>query len=163
MKSLNTLIILTICTGLGSGCAAMLKQWQEDTCHYDGAYSEGMNDAQQGKDMLPARLTHSCPDHTLGDVQTGYREGYTAGSGSGVAVITSRQTVTAPTGPRAYPPRQPQCHDQRDCAEGWCRDRGDGVSVCMHKGVAGDACHSTNDCTHSLWCKDPGNGMKACM
>ena len=54
------------------------------------------------------------------------------------------------------------CNSDIDCHRGWCKDRGDGVRVCMDRGGNGDFCQSSIDCGRGF-CKDRGDGMKVCM
>ena len=59
--------------------------------------------------------------------------------------------------------REPSCLSSLDCGSGeWCKDRGDGRSVCMGNGGGGDSCSSNLDCGRG-WCKDRGDGRKVCM
>jgi hypothetical protein len=58
------------------GCAAMQKDFQDKTCHYDGAFEKGVNDAQQNESMNAERTAYQCPEATKADVRTGYRDGY---------------------------------------------------------------------------------------
>lgn len=56
------------------------------------------------------------------------------------------------------------CNSSLDCGSGgWCKDRGDGVQVCMNKGGHGDSCQSSLDCGSGGWCKDRGDGFMVCM
>jgi hypothetical protein len=54
------------------------------------------------------------------------------------------------------------CSSNLDCGRGWCKDRGDGVHVCMDRGGQGDFCSSNLDCGRG-WCKDRGDGVHVCM
>lgn len=57
-----------------------------------------------------------------------------------------------------------ECSSNLDCGAGsWCKDRGDGVKVCMDSGGHGDFCQNNLDCGSGGWCKDRGDGMKVCM
>lgn len=69
------------------------------------------------------------------------------------------RVVVAPPGTS-----QRGCGSHLDCGHGgWCRDRGDGLKVCMDRGEHGDACRSSIDCGSGGFCKDRGDGMKVCM
>jgi hypothetical protein len=56
------------------------------------------------------------------------------------------------------------CNSSIDCqGGGFCKDRGDGVKVCMNNGVRNQYCHSSIDCGGGLFCKDRGDGINVCM
>jgi hypothetical protein len=56
------------------------------------------------------------------------------------------------------------CNSTIDCASGaFCKNRGDGIKVCMANGGRGDFCVSTIDCSSGLFCKSRGDGLKSCM
>jgi len=74
--------------------------------------------------------------------------------------------VSRSSGPGVYEDGLPYCQNNLDCdgTSNWCKDRGDGIKVCMSsKGHAGDYCTSGLDCGNSLFCKDRGDGLKQCM
>ena len=66
-----------------SGCAQMKELYRQNYCHYDGAYSKGMNDARDGKPMYEG-VAYLCDEGIKSEVERGYREGYTEGSRSGI-------------------------------------------------------------------------------
>ena len=72
MKKL--VLLLPLCL---MACAEMQKDYQTRTCHYDGAYQTGVNDAQNGKNMNVDPLVYNCPEESKEAVRKGYREGYT--------------------------------------------------------------------------------------
>jgi hypothetical protein len=56
------------------------------------------------------------------------------------------------------------CNSSIDCGGGaFCKDRGDGIRICMGDGARDDFCHSSIDCAGGMLCKDRGDGMKVCM
>jgi hypothetical protein len=56
------------------------------------------------------------------------------------------------------------CRSTIDCPSGaFCKDRGDGIRLCMNNGGRGDFCASTIDCSSGLFCKNRGDGLKSCM
>lgn len=57
------------------------------------------------------------------------------------------------------------CQSSIDCpgAGAFCKDRGDGLKVCMNDGARGDFCSSSVDCGGGLFCKDRGDGLNVCM
>ena len=58
----------------------------------------------------------------------------------------------------------PYCTSGIDCGHGsFCRDRGDGVLMCMGQGPTGAPCASGIDCSSGLFCKDRGDGLHLCM
>lgn len=58
----------------------------------------------------------------------------------------------------------PYCNSGIDCGHGtFCRDRGDGVKMCMGGGVTGAPCAVGTDCASGLFCKDRGDGLRLCM
>lgn len=84
MKTSMTLsVLVALLVGLSiTSCAAMRDAY----CHYDGAFSQGMNDAREGKRMNgdPAMICHE-PDKEV--VSRAYREGYLRGTDSGRSVV----------------------------------------------------------------------------
>lgn len=72
-------------------------------------------------------------------------------SAPGVSFSMNTSEPAAPTN------AQQGCRVDFDCASGSiCRNRGDGYSVCMHNGRAGDFCASSNDCVLGLNCRSTG-------
>lgn len=57
-------------------CAQMQQNFIKNYCHYEGAYSLGLNDQQNGHEMLVQRLS-SCPEESHKEALKGYKEGYT--------------------------------------------------------------------------------------
>jgi len=56
------------------------------------------------------------------------------------------------------------CRSSLDCGmNGWCKDRGDGIKVCMDNGAHGESCSNSIDCAGGGFCKDRGDGFKVCM
>lgn len=81
--------------------------------------------------------------------------------GAGVATHTGRR---AARGRAPVEDDLPFCQSGIDCGSGeFCRDRGDGIKLCMGNGVNGDYCSSGIDCDHGLFCKSRGDGFKVCM
>ena len=73
-------------------------------------------------------------------------------------------TPPQPAAPAPLGTSQRSCNSSLDCGSGgWCRDRGDGLKVCMNSGQHGDSCQSALDCGSGGFCKDRGDGMKVCM
>ncbi|MBK7857400.1 MAG: hypothetical protein IPJ65_02005 [Archangiaceae bacterium] len=65
---------------------------------------------------------------------------------------------------RARAVESSSCTSSLDCGPGgWCKDRGDGVNVCMNHGSHGDYCQSSIDCGAGGFCKDRGDGVNVCM
>jgi hypothetical protein len=59
---------------------------------------------------------------------------------------------------------QAYCSSSLDCGSGeFCKDRGDGMKMCMGDNAPGEYCSSSIDCGSGSFCKDPGDGMKMCM
>ncbi len=77
------------------GCAAVKKDFQERTCHYDGAFQKGANEAQAGEAMNAEQTVSQCPDSTAADVRKGYRDGY-IGVKSTPAVVNANVASNAP-------------------------------------------------------------------
>jgi hypothetical protein len=77
-----------------------------------------------------------------------------------IVVVPGRGGVRSPSGGNG----NYYCHSSIDCGPGgWCKDRGDGVNVCMSHGSRGEFCQSSIDCGGGLFCKDRGDGMNVCM
>jgi hypothetical protein len=100
-------------------------------------------------------------------------DGACAISGDG-HVACSQVAATAPTVAAAgvptqrvlaiVPPAGANCRSSMDCGSGeFCKDRGDGVRVCMGHGIRGEPCKAAIDCDSMLMCKDRGDGFKVCM
>lgn len=63
--------------------------------------------------------------------------------------------TAAPVGAQPQGTGQPLCRSGVDCGPGaFCRDRGDGVNLCMGSGGAGAFCASGIDCGPGLFCRD---------
>lgn len=60
---------------------------------------------------------------------------------------------------------QNYCNGNIDCpGRSMCKNRGDGVRVCMDRGKQNDFCTSSIDCEGTrLFCKNRGDGLKVCM
>jgi hypothetical protein len=57
----------------------------------------------------------------------------------------------------------PFCQSGLDCGSGqFCKNRGDGIKLCMGDGANGDYCSSSIDCDDGF-CKNRGDGLKVCM
>lgn len=69
------LIILTMILGL-AGCASLVRDFQERTCNYDGAFEYGANQARNRQPMNGRTLTSQCPEDTQDHPMKGYRDGY---------------------------------------------------------------------------------------
>jgi len=52
--------------------------------------------------------------------------------------------------------QQIMCKNGLDCSQGFCKDRGDGVSMCMNDGQKGYFCNSSIDCAAGLFCREVG-------
>lgn len=155
---LRTTLVLTVALVL-SGCAAMMEQWRDQHCNYDGAFADGMNDARAGHAMNIGQYDTSCHAETVAEARTGYREGFTEGNASTVVVHHEHHGQRVASG--RY---QPVCKWNTDCGSGgWCRDRGDGVSVCMNQEPRGSFCKWATDCASGLFCRDRGDGLQQCM
>lgn len=61
-----------------NGCAALTKDYQRRTCHYEGGYETGVNHAQSGQTMNTEQVTSACEENTKAETSRGYREGYTS-------------------------------------------------------------------------------------
>lgn len=69
-----------------------------------------------------------------------------------------------PSSTPAHEPRLAYCKSSIDCdGSRFCKDRGDGIKLCMGDGGAGAYCKSAIDCEGSRFCKDRGDGLKVCM
>ncbi len=61
-------------------------------------------------------------------------------------------------------PQMKKCASGLDCGpREFCKDRGDGLKLCMGNNVRGEFCASGIDCAPSLFCKDRGDGLKVCI
>lgn len=163
---------------VGVGCVPT-AQWKRENCHYDGAYANGMNEARSGKPMNTHQYVGVCPAELEAEILEGYREGYTVGlqarplSQDGGSSQPTRVRVEDP-GAGSYDPTRPTrtsgsstdqmpCKYSYDCKPGFCKDRGDGVRICMNKGGRGDYCTNGTECGSGLFCKDGPQGLKVCQ
>jgi hypothetical protein len=74
---------------------------------------------------------------------------------------SSRMKLRGQAATRAPGRSNDGCRSGIDCGSGeFCKDRGDGVKVCMGNGGAGAYCRSGIDCGSGLWCR--GDGVKVC-
>jgi hypothetical protein len=65
--------------------------------------------------------------------------------------------------PAVGSPGQITCDSSLDCEfSQFCKDRGDGVKLCMGDGAPGAYCVSSLDCTTGF-CKPRGDGFEVCM
>lgn len=93
---MNKIIVTGIFAFVFSGCAAMEADFRNRTCHYDGGYEVGVNDAQAGKPMNKAAVTHYCEESTKADTSRGYTEGYMTIKKNPVININTQQSQAAP-------------------------------------------------------------------
>lgn len=176
---------------VGVGCVPT-AQWKRENCHYDGAYANGVNEARSGKPMNTHQYVGVCPAELEAEILEGYREGYTVGlqarplpedggsyrrsrsydadPGPGPSPSYGDDPGTAPYDDTAPPRRsagsstdQMPCKYSYDCKPGFCKDRGDGVRLCMNKGERGDYCTNGTECGFGLFCKDGPQGLKVCQ
>ena len=82
------------------------------------------------------------------------------GIGADGRVVCSRRAPTI----RIVAPVVGACRGSLDCGpSSFCKDRGDGIRVCMGDGGPGANCRGSVDCGGGLFCKDPGDGIRVCM
>lgn len=62
-----------------ASCAAMREDYIKRTCHYDGAYEKGMNDARADLNMNGEVVVSQCPEDKTKEIREGYRKGYSKG------------------------------------------------------------------------------------
>jgi len=168
LKTIVIVVLGLVVSAAGVACISP-EQWRMDHCHYDGAYADGMNEARRGLPMNPQQYVGQCPIEIEAEVMDGYREGYTAGVAAGPLPARPyhggggrppAQAAPAPPGTTG----QWACDSTIDCSgHGFCKDRGDGVKLCMHEGARGDYCTSTIDCGGGLFCKRGPGGLEICM
>lgn len=75
------LLFSTIAILFMAGCASMQEAYVQQTCNENGGYTQGMNDAREGKPMS-TYFGQECPTESRSAAITGYRNGYTAGLAS---------------------------------------------------------------------------------
>lgn len=147
----------------GVGCINPVE-WRKQHCHYDGAYSLGMNEARSGQAMDSQQFIGQCPVEIEAEVMDGYREGYNSGLRAPPLPSNSssrHRSAPAHEATESYG-AQSTCSSSLDCKPGFCKDRGDGIHVCMSKGQRGDYCSNSTDCGSGLFCKDGPQGLKVC-
>lgn len=69
-------LFVTIMLSLITGCAAMEKEAQDRFCNQEGAYQQGVNDAQGGQNMRADWLAYQCPSEQKIVVKKYYIDGY---------------------------------------------------------------------------------------
>ena len=172
MRTIVTLGVWLVMGVAGVACISP-EQWRRDHCHYDGAYADGMNEARRGTAMNPQQYVGQCPVEIEGEVMDGYREGYTAGVAAGPLPVSSSRVRAGGAAPHPGPTHgdptigatgQWPCNSSIDCkGAGFCKDRGDGVKLCMNKGARDDYYTSSINCGPGLFCKEGPGGLEICM
>lgn len=86
------------------------------------------------------------------------------GSSSSGSYSSGRPAPARAAGTAPQEPGLAYCQSGIDCGSGqFCKDRGDGIKLCMGKGHGGAYCKSSIDCGSGMFCKDRGDGLKVCM
>ncbi|MBL8785001.1 MAG: hypothetical protein JNJ59_08890 [Deltaproteobacteria bacterium] len=153
MLPMRTHLLTLFLCALPMGCAALAEQWRQEHCHFDGAYQDGVNDARLGRVMDADYYVDQCTADAAQAVRDGYRRGYETGLNAG-----------GPARAAAPDLGQPTCRSTLDCkGSGFCKDRGDGLMLCMNKGGRGDYCTSGIDCAGGAFCKPSPDGLKTCQ
>lgn len=122
MKKL--VLLLPLCL---LACAELQKDFETRTCHYDGAYQAGVNDAQDGKSMKVDNIAYQCPENTKAEVRKGYREGYTSSKRDAAPAAL----VNALMGTRA---QAQKCSPKAEAHRNFCADL-DKSTCNVHSGV----------------------------
>lgn len=163
---------------MGIGCVPT-AQWKRENCHFEGAYATGMNEARAGKPMNAYQFVGVCPAEIESEILQGYREGYNVGLQARPLVEPQAAqpfrhdphpapfhapppTHESPRAGAGSSTDQMPCNNSLDCKPGFCRDRGDGVHLCMNKGQRGDFCTNGTECGFGLFCKEGPQGLKVC-
>jgi len=63
------------------GCAAMEKDFVDNSCNYNGGFEYGTNEANEGSPMNSRRF-NICPEGAREEARRGYADGYTQASES---------------------------------------------------------------------------------
>lgn len=131
MKAMVRVITAALTLTLLFGCQSM-SEWMQEVeekrqadyrlhyCHYDGAYSMGVNDARDQRSMNPS-VADLCDPDVRSDVLKGYREGYQEALKNMPTQITiqnhthnhrTEHHVRPETG--YHPPAKRECHRAKD-------------------------------------------------
>ena len=142
-----------------TSCAAMMNSYRETYCNYDGAYKKGMNDAQS-RQAMAQDFADPCFNEQKAQAERGYREGYNDGLAHRDPVYRHRRDDRDD---RRDEGRQLPCDSSNDCSGSGaaCKDRGDGVMLCMNHEPTGNYCDSGIDCGQALLCR--GDNVKTCQ
>jgi len=139
------ILFLAIALFAISDCAS--KPAADDkVCTFAGASHKGSDDAQNSRPMDAMKVAEGCDPSVRAAVEKWYREAY---GNSDVVEAADVDSSEKAQGPR----NKPECHVKADCSDGkWCRDRGDGVRLCLGSEPRGGFCQYEDDCGHGLLC-----------
>lgn len=73
---MKKLLLIGVLVLAATSCETMQKMNQERFCNYNGAYEQGVNDAQNGKQMNAIPYTMDCVGASKDEATKGYREGF---------------------------------------------------------------------------------------
>jgi hypothetical protein len=157
LKKYFLFLALILSTFIFTGCESMMQAAREDyrqnTCNYDGAYKAGINDAQSAQRMRPD-VSQLCDAQDKAAVEKGYREGYTTYLKTAPQKV--EVNVNSPNGYNGAPvyggyrPTS-NCKSLVDCPSGkFCRDRGDGIHLCLGHEPRGGFCENSTDCNRNV-------------
>ncbi len=79
-KLFFTLILLT-------SCAQFKKNWIASNCNPDGAYSMGVQDAQNSKEHDNADFVHCGEGFNIGSLQKSYSQGFSSVKGNSLHIL----------------------------------------------------------------------------
>lgn len=138
-----------------SGYMEGWKQTKDRVCNATEAYKQGVSTGMSGG-ALSFSPPGNCPSEYQQALHQKFTEGYYYGASQRPQMA---QVGGYPSGTQTY------CRSNSDCRAGqYCRNRGDGVTVCMGQGTSGFYCVSSGDCGGGMYCRSlPQNpGLRVC-
>lgn len=130
-----------------SGYLEGWKQTKDRICNATEAYKAGVQTGLNGQ-QLAYNPPGNCPGEYQQALSAKYNEGYYYGA--------SQRNTQYPGGGGAVQVGggQVNCRSNAECRPGqYCRNRGDGVNLCMGGSGRGYYCISSSDCAPGLYCK----------
>jgi hypothetical protein len=124
------------------------KQTKDRLCDVNAAYQAGIAQGRSGASAL-YNAPANCPAEYQSALTLKFTEGYNFGT-------TQRVQLAAPAA-GAVAGQQLYCRSSGECSLGQtCRNRGDGITMCLGNGARNYYCVTSMDCSSGLLCRDIG-------
>jgi len=138
-----------------SGYLEGWKQTKDRLCNATEAYKQGVQTGLSGQS-----LSYTAPGNCPGEYQQSLSQKFSEGYYYGASQRPQPVQTVYPQGGQSF------CRNNLECRSGeHCRNRGDGVTVCMGRGQRGFYCISSPDCSYGLSCRSlPQNSaLRVCQ